>query len=179
MLPKTYLMTAPVGGDINPFGEAMRHLDLVKGLRQCNPKIRCPTHEIDVTTLWLGEPHAQGSRFLLALPHGLIPEFTQLEGKLMFQRGWRAVIDKLVNSHVILKATANRIFKINLDYDGWDGYCIACRKDSIFMKATAASKLCDDCEFVRKESSKEADKERARWRPTGKVMVDHGSHSIT
>jgi len=181
MLPRTYLLTAPADlAATNAHGSAMRHVDLVEKLQECNPAIRCPMHEYEATTLWLGAPYAPGSRFLLAIPQGMIPEFTLLDAQgIPTKRGWRAVVEKLWRAKIITKRRVEKAFGISFDADGWDGYCIECRRATVLKKAVSSiSKRCQWHEDIWTEANKEPDRERARWRPSGKVMVDYGNTRV-
>lgn len=172
MLPQTPLLCSPE--EDNPFGKGMSHHDLMKGLRQCNNNLSIPQPDVmgwypgKVTghiTLWLGRPwlgcvtgcthacthKADGGKKITTFHLGVLPEWSQVgpDGEIM-RRGWRSVLAKVIKSGAATKRTVHRIFKCNLDYDDWDGYCDKCRAEGKFEKADTASKLCDLHEMARK-----------------------------
>jgi hypothetical protein len=153
LLPKTYLLSAPLDAD-DAFGQGLHHVDLALKLKACNKRIEIPLPEscpwwypgkkAGMTSIWVGEPFKPTSKKVCAFHLGMLPEFTQIDdqGNIM-RRGWRAVLSKAIKAKAIRKAVAERIFKTTLDYDGFDGACVRCRREGTLKRGSPKDGLCD------------------------------------
>lgn len=158
MLPKTYLMVSPDKDD--PLGRTISSSDLVRGLMEANPSFIIPTPDqfpgwypgkaAGMTCIWLGMPSAPGSRKICGFHLGPVPEFTQIapEGTIL-RRGWRAIFERVIKSGFVTKAKLERVFRVNLEYDGKAPWCQSCARKSMWVKAVAASGLCQVHENAR------------------------------
>lgn len=153
MLPKTYLLAAPIGMD-DAFGRGMLHGDFVKKLKSCNHRIEIPLPEscpwwypgkqAGMTSIWVGEPFKGTSKKICAFHLGMIPEFTQIDdqGNIM-RRGWRAILSKVARSKAVSKTKLERVFNATLDYDGFDGACVRCRREGTIKRGSPKDGLCN------------------------------------
>ena len=135
-IPLTPLLCAPSDAD-NVLGTTISGFDIVRGLRIVNPRICVPDSSTfasfpGMTSLWLGEPWAKGSKYLGAFHLGAVPEFTQIgpDGK-MIAKGWRSIFDRIIKNRLATQAAIERVFRINLDYAGTDSLCVRCAREGI------------------------------------------------
>ena len=159
-LPKTHLLVAPSDA-LDPFGKGMHSTDLLAGLRRISPNFNTPLPEhyshwypgavYDMTTLWYGRPHQDGSTKICALKLGTLPEFTQVDDEgYIIDKGWRAILRKCVRSGVVGKRAVERQFAIDLDEDAADPDCPTCITSGMRgVKANHPSGLCDSHEMAR------------------------------
>lgn len=177
-VPNTYLMCAPSDVD-NPFGAALTTVEIIRGLRRCNPRIfaKCnhvmqeaATHLLRVgvqgiTSIWFDDP-VRGAKKITALPVGVIPEFTQIGPTGMVEAlGWRKIFEKVVKSKATTRRKIEREFKVVLDSDGSDGSCTGCRKEGKLSRAEHASGLCVDHESVRQIGLRGAEAKKLARKP--------------
>lgn len=173
LLPKTYLLTAPMDVE-NAFGRGLHHADLVKRLIALNRRLDIPLPEAcpwwypgkkaGMTSIWVGEAFKATSKKICAFHLGEIPEFTQIddEGNII-RRGWRAILQKVIKSRAITKAAAEKAFAVTLDYDGFDGACVRCRREGTVRAGSPKDGLCafhSEIEMVS-VSAQETKKEKA------------------
>jgi hypothetical protein len=135
-LPKTYLMTVPVG-ESNPFGQSIQSDELVRGLRCINPAIHAWEEHSGIwypgkgriNCLWLGDPGGKG-RKIAAYPLGPIPEFTQIapDSDEIMLMGWRQIFEDVIASGAASKGAIERQFKVDLTIDQKDLACDQCRR---------------------------------------------------
>lgn len=156
-VPFNYIITPPKH-EKNPFGSAMTGIDLVKGLRQANPKVYVPEPRPGNeghTCIYLGDPSFH--RVICAFQYTFIPEWSQVhpQGYIM-QRGWRDILRRCVKHGVASQATLERIFKVNLDLTPAEPLCQRCLMDSKITSNVHASGLCSLHESARLDA--------LRWR---------------
>lgn len=151
MIPNTFLLTPP--DQLDAFGRGMASADLIRGLRLANPDICVPSPHAYVnggpaatgTGIWIGYPHAPGSKFVCGMDCGQIPEWTQMapDGRVII-RGWRAILQKCITTNVAPRRTLERIFKADLLLARRGRFCSRCARKKEWKPAYAASGLCDD-----------------------------------
>ena len=128
----------PPAGEQNPFGREILSDDLVRGLKQINPRIQTwEEHTSDVwypnkgrvSCLWIGDPGG-ASRKLAAYPLGPIPEFTQIApgSDEVLLMGWQEIFADVVASGVVSQQAIERKFKVDLTVDQKDTACAQCRR---------------------------------------------------
>ena len=159
MIPHNYLLCAPSDGE-ESLGKGMHSTDFLKAIRQCNPNLTTPDpsvhgwyprKNVGHTTIWLGEPFK--GRKITTLQLGIIPEWTQVDPQgLIISRGWRSVIQKLLQARCVTKRTIERVFKITLDLGKPNDICQQCLKEGRGRIPTkAASRLCDTHDHLIKQ----------------------------
>jgi hypothetical protein len=157
----------------NAFGTALHSKDVIKGLRQANPRIQVPEPtswgcwypglDVDQTSVWLGPARQQGSKLICGITLGMIPEFTKIapDGQII-SKGWRAILWKCIRARVASKRRIERIFKVNLDIGEPDQGCRQCAKTGQHEKATSASGLCDLHDMIYKNAQRMKAAKQAR-----------------
>jgi hypothetical protein len=150
MIPATHLFTAPTSEDA--YGVGMPSADLIRGLSLANPLICVPTPHGYVhggsaatgTGIWLGPPRTPGSKFICGLDCGTIPEWTLYEDGKIITRGWRAILQRCIDTNVASRRTLEHIFKCDLLVGKRSRFCSRCSRQHKWVPAYAASGLCDD-----------------------------------
>ncbi len=164
MIPNTYLLTAPDLADA--LGTGMSSADLIRGLRLANPRVCVPAPHAYVnggsaatgTGIWLGEPHAPGSKFVCGMDCGQIPEWTQMNDGRCLIRGWRAILQRCVTVGVAPRRKLERIFKCDLLVGNRSRFCPRCARMRKWEPVHAASGLCDDHDAALKTARLRAQK---------------------
>lgn len=168
-VPNTYLLGAPC--DKDPFGRAIQSSDIVKGLKEINPRITSweqhtpglwyPGKKRGISSLWLGQPGATWSKAdktvggikISAFNYGPIPEFTQIDpnGEII-SKGWRAIFAKVMLMKAASAQALEQKFHVRLEVGEEDTvYCRLCRREGRYEKSENSSGLCNIHEAVRKQ----------------------------
>ena len=149
-VPQTYLMTIPdIKGD--PFGRAISSADLVRGLKKIDPRIVAyeqyspgvwyPGKFCGASCLWFYGP--KGRAKISAFIPGPIPEWTQLDGKAIFNKGWREIFRCVIKYAKVRPLAIERQFHIDLGIDGTTRYCTRCLRHGEYIEVHSASRLCN------------------------------------
>lgn len=180
MLPKTYLLSAPMGAD-SPFGEPIQTQRLLDGLRKVNPLIQWPLpdacgfypgKEFDMITIWLGTPFLPESTkitaFHLKMPDGvaIVPEFSLVDSSVIregeetdpvevirkWRKGWRAIFEACIRVNAATRRALELEFDVILsNYGAENPACDRCEKMGVKRPATSMfSGLCDYHDGLRK-----------------------------
>lgn len=134
--PRTPLLIAPADAPSN-FGVGMHSSDLLRGLRKLNPRVTMPHptgsiywypgQDAGMSCVWLGDPGNPSSIKISGIHLGMLPEFTLVGEKgRIIRKGWRAILDRAIKSRAITKQQAERMFRVSLDYEGFDPICRDC-----------------------------------------------------
>jgi hypothetical protein len=147
------MLTAPLDMK-NAFGQGMHHRDLALKLLACNPAFEIPLPEscpwwypgkkAGMTSIWIGEPFKPTSKKICAFHLGMLPEFTQIDdaGNII-RRGWRSILSKCIKSKAVTKRKVRTIFKTGVDYEGFDGACVRCRREGTLKRGSPKDGLCE------------------------------------
>ncbi len=167
--PVTYLITAPTPYD--DFGREILSADFVKKLRGLNPMIRAEEKSADglhwpgkfcykpTTTLWLA-PNSlwyvgmPGGRKLTSMPLGPIPEWSKVDedGRVLF-KGWRAILEKLILTHVITRHQAEATFDITMHGRRKSKYCVKCQQTGVLRNGYGTAVLCTIHDMIHKRTA--------------------------